>query len=301
MIRTRSRFVVAVLVSLAALLAPRAAAGQEALAKAMNLYASAEYEEALAILNRVDSASDAIEVDQYRALCLLALGRADDARLVIQRIVEKNPAFEPSAAQVSPRVQETFRDVRRRVLPGVVRKEYTDAKAAYDRGETERANVIFKNVVAHLEALDKMGVKDLADLQVLSRGFLDLTTNALKAAAPPPPAPVVASALPQREEPVAPVIYSLGDPGVVAPVAISQVMPPWTPNRQDTQTYEGVLTIVIDESGAVTDATVMGNVRPSYEASLKRAAMGWRFRPATRNGVPVKYRRNVAIRLAPTQ
>src|SRR6185436_9934239 len=125
--------------------------------------------------------------------------------------------------------------------------------------------------------------------------------NALKAAAPPPPAPVVTPPPPQREEPAAPVVYGLGDPGVVAPVPISQVMPPWTPNRTDTQTYEGTLTIVIDETGAVTDAAVMGNLRPAYEALLKRAAMGWRFRPATRNGTPVKYRRNVAIRLAPTQ
>jgi hypothetical protein len=300
MIRTRSRFVVAVLVSLAAVLAPRAAAGQEALAKAMSLYASAEYEEALAVLNRVENASDAVEVDQYRALCLLALGRTDDARLVIQRIVEKNPAFEPSAAQVSPRVQETFREVRRKVLPSVVRKEYTDAKAAYDRGETERANGIFKNVVAHLDALDKMGVKELADLQVLSRGFLDLTTNALKAAAPAPPAPVVAPPPPPREEPAAPVVYGLGDPGVVAPVPISQPRPPYTPGR-DTQIYDAVLTIVIDETGAVTDVTSMGAMPIAYEVALKRAVMGWRFKPATRNGMPVKYRRNVAIRLAPQE
>jgi hypothetical protein len=301
MIRTRSRFVVAVFVSFAAVLAPRAAAGQEALAKAMTLYASAEYEEALAVLNKVENASDAVEVDQYRALCLLALGRNDDARTVIQRIVEKNPAFEPSAAQVSPRVQETFREVRRKVLPSVVRKEYTDAKAAYDRGETERANVIFKNVVAHLEALDKMGVKELADLQVLSRGFLDLTTNALKAAAPPaaPPAPVAAP-LPRREEPAAPLIYGLGDDGVVAPVPISQPRPPYTPGR-DTQVYDAVLTIVIDETGAVTDVSSMGAMPVTYEVALKRAVMSWRFRPATRNGTPVKYRRNVAIRLAPQE
>jgi tetratricopeptide (TPR) repeat protein len=300
MIRTRSRFVVVVLVSFAAVLAPRAAAGQEALAKAMTLYASAEYEEALSVLNKVENASDAVEVDQYRALCLLALGRTDDARLVIQRIVEKAPSFEPSAAQVSPRVQETFRDVRRKVLPSVVRKEYADAKTAFDRGDTERARGIFQNVVAHLEALDKMGIKDLADLQVLSKGFLDLTTNALKAAAPPPPAPVVAPPPPRREEPAAPQIYGLGDAGVVAPVPISQPRPPYTPGR-DTQTYDAVLTIVIDETGGVTDVSSMGDLPVAYEVALKRSVMGWRFRPATRNGTPVKYRRNIAIRLAPQE
>jgi hypothetical protein len=76
-------------------------------------------------------------------------------------------------------------------------------------------------------------------------------------------------------------------------------MPPWRPGRQETQTYEGVLTIVIDETGAVTEVTVLGNLRPAYREQLKRAAGNWRFQPATRGGVPVKYRKSVVIRLTP--
>lgn len=300
--------VVVVLVSGVAVLAPRTAAGQDALANAKGLYASAQYEEALSALNRVENASELAEADQYRALCLLALGRSDDARQVIQRIVEQNPSYEPSEAQMSPRVQETFRDVRRRVLPSIVKQEYADAKAAFADGEVERAKGRFERVVLHLDALDAMGSKDLGDLRILSNGFLDLMNSASKAVAPPapvtaareaaPPAPVTA-AREAAPPPSARTIHGADEPDVVSPVALSQVMPPWRPGRQETQTYEGVLTIVIDETGAVTEATVFGNLRLDYKELLKRAAGSWRFQPATRNGVPVKYRKLVAIRLRP--
>jgi hypothetical protein len=300
--------VVVVLVSGVAVLAPRTAAGQDALANAKGLYASAQYEEALSALNRVENASELVEADQYRALCLLALGRSDDARQIIQRIVEQNPSYEPSEAQMSPRVQETFRDVRRRVLPSIVKQEYADAKAAFADGEVERAKGRFERVVLHLDALDAMGSKDLGDLRILSNGFLDLMNSASKAVAPPapvtaareaaPPAPVT-TAREAAPPPSARTIHGVDEPDVVPPVALSQVMPPWRPGRQETQTYEGVLTIVIDETGAVTEVTAFGNLPPAYRELLTRAAGSWRFQPATRSGVPVKYRKLVAIRLRP--
>ena len=47
------------------------------LAAARELYASARYDEALAMLNglRPDEARDRRSIEQYRSLCLLALGR----------------------------------------------------------------------------------------------------------------------------------------------------------------------------------------------------------------------------------
>ena len=70
------------------------------------MYTAAAYDEALALLNQFESGAltDALEVNQYRAFCLLALGRSDDARKVIQEIVEANPTFQPPKTQVSPRL-----------------------------------------------------------------------------------------------------------------------------------------------------------------------------------------------------
>jgi protein TonB len=145
-----------------------------------------------------------------------------------------------------------------------------------------------------------MGFGDLKDLRVLSTGFLDLITRTSKAnalAAAPPP---VAAAKTTRAEPPPPpaaVIHGPNEPGIKPPVPIDQTMPPWRPNRQESQTYEAVLSYVIDEKGAVIEATVVGSLRPAYDAALRRATANWRFRPATKDGVPVKYRRTIAVRL----
>ncbi|HEY1306771.1 MAG TPA: hypothetical protein VGF24_24630 [Vicinamibacterales bacterium] len=285
-----TRFATALVWCLLAL-APTVLSGQDALARAKDLYAGAEYAEALATLNKIENAGG-IEYDQYRALCLLALGRNDEASKVIQQIVEKDPSFEP--AQVSPRVQSTFRDVRRRVLPSLVRQTYADAKTAFDGGANDRAKVGFQKVIAQLDALDKLGSRESSDLRVLSSGFLDLIAQTAKAVAPPlPPPPAPTPATPE------PAVYTLGAIGVTAPVAISQAPPPWHPTRQDTTPYEGVLTILIDETGAATVVSITGMLRPNYQALLRRAVTSWKFQPATKNGVPVKYRKTVAIRLAP--
>jgi len=270
------------------------------LTKAKDLYASAEYEQALVILNGADLRAGGVEVDQYRALCLLALGRNDDALLVIQRIVEKNPLFEPSATQVSPRVQTTFRDVRKKMLPAIVRQTYAEGKSAFDVGEMDNAKTRFERVVAEVDALESLGSKDFTDLRLLAKGFVDLIAKTTA----PPPAPKPTPAVAKREEappPPSNVVRTSTEPGITPPVVISQMMPPWQPTRLDTQTYDAVVSVVIDETGTVTDLTVEGSLRPAYEAQLRRAAMSWKYRPATLKGVPVKYRKNIAVHLTADQ
>ena len=75
------------------------AAGQDSLARAKDLYSSAAYDEALAMLDGLqagssagasasaaeDSGRIAAEVWLYQAFCLLALGRTDEAKKVIER------------------------------------------------------------------------------------------------------------------------------------------------------------------------------------------------------------------------
>ena len=96
------------------------AAGDAALARAKDLYLSAAYKDALMVLSNVKadvSASEAIEAAEYRVFCLLALNRRAEADAAIQGMVEADPFYQPSEAQVSPRIRAVFRDVRRSVLP----------------------------------------------------------------------------------------------------------------------------------------------------------------------------------------
>src|SRR6185503_2392006 len=76
-------------VSLAALslfLAAPAGAAPD-LANVRELYASASYAEALEVLGSLESTDNTEVIEQYRALCLLGLGRTADAEKALERIV----------------------------------------------------------------------------------------------------------------------------------------------------------------------------------------------------------------------
>jgi len=78
-------------------------------------------------------------------------------------------------------------------------------------------------------------------------------------------------------------------------------MPPWRPAGELTRrSFFGVLEIVVNEQGAVETAVIRERVTPAYDAALLKAAKGWSFRPATKDGVPVKYRTFVRILLKST-
>src|SRR4051812_3885097 len=124
------------------------------LTTAWDLYASAAYEEALAALNRARAAgvppSDAFALEQYRAFCLLALGRGTEAQSAIESLVVANPLYQPSSSDVSPRVRTAFSDVRRRLLPTIIPQQYAKAKAAFDKKDYAAANAGFTDVIRAL-------------------------------------------------------------------------------------------------------------------------------------------------------
>src|SRR5947209_6802322 len=166
---------------------------QDSLAAARDLYASAAYEDALVVLNRLrntdHSADDGRAIEQYRAFCLLALGRADEAERAIEAVVAAQPSYRPSEAEVSPRLRAMFTDVRRRTLPTIIQDRYAQAKATFDRKEYAAAAQAFKQVLDMIADPDvgaAGGQPPLSDLRTLATAFYELSA---KAAAPPPPPP----------------------------------------------------------------------------------------------------------------
>src|SRR5262245_59852852 len=107
------------------ILASAPAAGQDSVAAARDLYASAAYEDALAVLNRLPGAGRPAEeqraIEQYRAFCLLALGRTGEAERAIETVVTAAPMYRPTT-DLSPRVRAAFSDVRKRLLPGIIQQ-----------------------------------------------------------------------------------------------------------------------------------------------------------------------------------
>ena len=281
-----------------------AAAGQESLSSARDLYASAKYEDALVVLDRLrvvePSTDEAHAIDQYRIFCLLALGRAADAERAIEAVVRSEPLYQPSNADVSPRLRTAFTDVRKKVLPSIVQQRYQTAKTAFDRKEWGDAESGFKQV------LDVLGDPDiasaasqlpLADLKTLAAGFHDLSATAAAPPPPPPPPPppVEPKPEPAPSVPRPPRIYTLSDPGVVAPIAVRQTLPPFPTQASALTPSLGALEVVIDEHGAVESAVMRSPLTATYDRQVIAAARAWQYKPATLDGVPVKFRKMVQI------
>jgi TonB family protein len=270
------------------------------------LYRSASYEAALVALNSPPPESDADEVDQYRALCLLGLNRAPDAQLAIDRLVARHPLMQFDESE-SPKVIAMYRDARSRLLPPAAKSLYASAKANFERGDLTAASAQFHDVSAILSSADLAKDPSLADLKMLADGFLKLTEQASKRAAvnlPPAPEPkaeVAVATAPSSVAIPATKIFSGADTEVVAPVAVVQNFPKWNPppGVAAVMPYSGLLEVVVNETGGVDAAVISRSVFPPYDRSLLAAAKTWQYVPAKRNGQPVKYRKVIEVVLSP--
>src|SRR5262249_2247596 len=91
------------------------AAAADSLGDAKELYASAAYEEALAALTRVDENSPpetVKEAREYRAFCLFALGRTEEAEKVAEALIQTDPLLRLADRDRSPRIEAMFTGVR---------------------------------------------------------------------------------------------------------------------------------------------------------------------------------------------
>jgi TonB family protein len=275
------------------------------LAAARELYASAAYEDALTMLNRLRTAehpaADSRVIEQYRAFCLLALGRTADAEQAIEAVVAADPSYHPAESDVSPRIRTAFADVRRRMLPVIVQQKYAKAKEAFDRKEWSTAASGFSQVLVTLADPDlsaDAARPPLSDVRTLAVGFEELSAKAA-APPPPPPAPVVQAPAPAAPAPPPPNrVYTVEDRTVVPPSVISQTLPSFrgvTPVER-----VGRIEVLIDENGMVETAVMTTSVSTLYDKSALAAARTWRYTPATVNGTPVKFRKVVQITVRPT-
>jgi hypothetical protein len=312
MTRSAQRLLVSWLIAVITLLAAHGASAQDSVIAARDLYTAAAYEDALAVLNRLRardrSEEDNRAIEQYRAFCLLALGRVQEAEQAIEHIVAAQPLYFPSSADVSPRVRAAFTDVRRRMLPGIVQEKYAQAKAAYDRKNYAAAEAGFKQVLDVLADPDlaaAAGQPLLSDLRTLTAGFHDLSAASATPppSPPPPPPPFPPPPPPPLPEPIAaPLpaaakIYSGADANVVPPSVIKQELPSYP--RDNFPMNRGVLEVVIDEQGEVESAAMRVPVKPTYDGLAVAAAKAWRYTPATLDGKPVKFRKLIQINLDP--
>ena len=272
----------------------------DALARAKELYRTAAYDEALVLLDGLSEGgpSDNLEINEYRVFCLVALDRKEDARSAIAALVAANPSYQLSEAQASPRVLAVFRDVRRSMLPELVQQAYAQAKAAFDRKDPHAA-AQFERVLTLLHDPDVVATPELTDLGIVAAAFRDLSAArdaaAPAAIAPTTPAAPAAGAGTARANAPEPAVYREGEPGLVPPVTVAQPMP--TAQLPERRIWTGAIEVLIDQTGKVLSARMTMPIYGTYDKQLLQAAMGWKYRPALKGGMPARYLKVVNIRV----
>lgn len=269
------------------------AAGQQTLQQVKDLYAQAAYEDALGVLSGLPGTEAAVEADRYRAFCLIALGRAEEAGKAIAEVVRAEPEYKPNPTEMSPRVIELFETTRRELLPEIARGLYARAKAAMEVKDSDAAIATFEALIRLVDDPDLKDETTFAELKLLATGFLELTramkvaSAEAKAAAPPAPA--------------IPPVDAVATPSITHAVPIRQDLPAWVPPDSMSQRteYTGAVRVRIGEDGKVLSATITEPVHPAYEVILLNAARDWLYQPARQNGMPIISERTVQILLKP--
>ena len=237
----------------------------------------------------VNGESVGTDLEQYRALCLLALGREKEAVATVERLVRDNPMYVPSASDTSPRMQSIFTSARSKLVPQIAKQAYAEAKGAYESKNRDAAHAAFKRTIELIESLPDAEKTLLADLRLLAGEFLNLS------APPPPPADETAApAANGGAKPEPP-------PAFVGPIAVREQLPAWIPPDSAARRteYIGLLRLLIDAEGRVTSATVVRGSHPAYDALAVTAATRWVYKPATRGGQPVVSTKEIQVRLVP--
>ena len=294
------------------------------LAEALRLYDDAMYTRALEVLDQIAIEQPSPGVSQYRALCLIALGRPDAAERAMADIVAADPFFALDAEAASPRVAAQFASVRRRLLPPVIRRGFADATARYREGDAAQAQQQFNRVLKLLDDPSLQNDQALADLALVAGAFVELT----RAQTPPPPitsisrsieAPLLPPSLPPAATDPDPAPPAVAQTAVVSPapapmrvtasepvafepaVAVVRPLPKWMPPDAHAalRKYSGTIAVEVDARGRVVGAASKRIIHPAYDPVLLAAAYQWVFRPARQNGRPVKSEVMVEIELLP--
>jgi TonB family protein len=315
-----SRPAVFVLLLLLMFAAAAPAGAQQDFAAARELYTAAKYEDALAVLDQLKegkpaSPDAALGVEQYRAMCLLALNRKAEAEQAIEAVADLDPFYQPAEDDAAPWIRAAFRETRRKVLPAALQRLYGHAKDAYNAKDMTEAVVAFGRVLKMLEDPDlAMDRAALGDMKMVAQGFIDLALAATTKATPaqPPPSAPPPSSTPGAGEsgadpataakapeggaaPDAPRVYDLSSTGVTPPLPMRRDMPQGSNLLRAPAGTTVIVEIIVRETGTIESAVVRQSAGQFYDERVLQAARNWRYRPAVKAGQPVRYRLLVKV------
>jgi hypothetical protein len=99
------------------------------------------------------------QADEYRAFCLYALGRTREAESIAESIIRREPLARLDAADASPRLEALFADVRKRLLPSLIRDRYRAAKSALEQKSLAVAEPQLAEARLMIVEAERLGVR----------------------------------------------------------------------------------------------------------------------------------------------
>ena len=285
--RTTTRFRIGWLAVGMLAAAGSARAADEPLADAKALYAAASFEDALAALGRLDALGGAAPAAlEYKALCLLALGRTAEAQTVTASLISATPTYMPADKDLSPRYVTLFTETRRQLLPTIAKRLFAAARDHFHAKNQAQALGEFEVVLTLAADPVWKDLPEAGDLRTLAAGFVDLAGSARPAAAP-------------TDAPKATTLAAVKAPVVTPPVPIRQALPRWVPPdfASGRREYNGAVKIVIGADGRVSNATIQAATHPLYDTQVLQVARTWLYTPATRDGQPVEVEKVLTVHL----
>jgi hypothetical protein len=208
-----------------------------------------------------------------RAVSLMAEGKAGEAEIVFDALVLTYPLYDPGTDALTPESLAAFRKSRQTLLPNIAARDYGRAKAALEAGDVDGALDLGRQVSGMLDHLETSPPPDLAER--VRRLVSDAT--AIRSSAEL-------------------MVYNRGDADVVPPRPLSRQFPAAPPDGVPPHRI-GVLDIVVGKKGDVEIVKLHTPLNRYHERMIVSAAKAWRYRPALRDGQPVRFRLSITINL----
>ena len=225
------------------------------------------------VVVRPDAARSTPQELARRAAALVASGQPSEAEVAFDAFVLNNPLYEPGPSELGPEAYAALEASRKVVLPKIAIRDFGRATAALEQGNVEGALAIASDVDA---ILDRLGSEAPPGLRAQVQALLDAALDARTATEG--------------------IIYTDADVDVIAPRALSRQFP-LNPPEGVRRDRIGVLEIIVGKQGDVEFIKLHTPLNRYHERMVVSAAKAWRYRPARKDGAPVRYRLNVTVNL----
>jgi TonB family protein len=186
------------------------------------------------------------------------------------------------------------------VLPPLVKEAYRTARARALENASDAPSRL-QDVRKLLAMAERVGAVDetLADIALLVDGFLEL--NSASETQNKPSVATAAATPSDAAPPPAAVVPTAADTAVTPPIAVYQPQPNVPPVLLDLVrrlNRPAAINVVINERGTVDDVIVTPSVTAAYDALIVAAARTWRYKPAVKGGVPIRFVNPVMINVS---